>query len=371
METGPLMKLGRYEVKEKIAAGGMATVYRAVQVGVGGFRSIVAIKILHPHLAGDDHFKKMFLDEARIGALLNHRCLLNVLDYGEEEGVSYIVTEFFPSFSLEDLAAKVRRIPLNEALFIFAEAAEGLEALHTARDIDGKKKLGLVHRDISPHNILIGHDGRVKVIDYGIIKREDPTERTRAGLVKGKVRYMAPEQACGGPVVPATDLYALAVVFLRCVSGAKPHGTGTTAEIMARAQSGVEFEPLAKKAKLPGSVHKTLEKLLNPNAKERHRSAAALATELRKLMAAVAPGYDLSAFQQWMAKRVNTTRKKKGGRGARDQKTAAASEILQGTGIVRIPPSTDGVHPRWVFYGLATMFGVALLAHFLTSIFAG
>ncbi len=369
METGPLMKLGRYEVKEKIAAGGMATVYRAVQVGVGGFRSIVAIKILHPHLAADEHFKKMFLEEARIGALLSHRCLLTVLDYGEEEGVSYIVTEFFPSFSLEDLAVKVRKVPLHEALFILSEAAEGLEALHTARDIEGNKKLGLVHRDISPHNVLIGHDGRVKIIDYGIVKREDPTEQTQAGLVKGKVRYMAPEQASGNPVEPATDLYALAILFLRCVTGIKPHGTGTTSEIMARARSGVELEPLAKRAKLPETVCEILEKLLAPNPKDRYRSAAKLATDLRKLMTSEAPGYDLTTFQQWVERKA---RKKKGEpRSKAARKKAAETEILQGTGIVRIPPSTDGIHPRWVFYGLATMFGVALLAHFLTTLFSG
>ncbi len=368
METGPLMKLGRYEVKEKIAAGGMATVYRAIQVGVGGFRSVVAIKILHPHLASEDHFKKMFLDEARIGALLTHRCLLNVLDYGEEEGVSYIVTEFFPSISLEDLAEKARKIPLHEALFILSEAAEGLEALHTARDIDGKKKLGLVHRDISPHNILIGHDGRVKIIDYGIVKREDPTERTQAGLVKGKVRYMAPEQACGNPVMPATDLYSLALVFLRCVAGTKPHGSGTTAEIMARARSGLALEAQTKRVKLPGAVRTILEKLLDPNPQQRHRSARKLAGELRKLMASEAPSYDLETFRLWVEKHIK--KKPGGGRATTAGKNNGASEILQGTGLVRVPPSTDGIHPRWVFYGLATMFGVALLAHLLTSFFA-
>jgi serine/threonine protein kinase len=369
METGPLMKLGRYEVKEKIAAGGMATVYRAVQVGVGGFRSVVAIKILHPHLAGDDHFKKMFLDEARIGALLNHRGLLNVLDYGEEEGVSYIVTEYFPSFSLEDLAAKARRIPLHEALFILAEAAEGLEALHTAKDIDGKKKLGLVHRDISPHNILIGHDGRVKIIDYGIVKREDPTERTRAGLVKGKVRYMAPEQAAGAKVQPATDLYSLGVVFLRCVTGDKPHGTGATAEIMARARNGIELPPLAKKAKLPADVVSLLEALLNTDPKARPRSAAELNTHVRQLLAEESPGYDLGKFTQFVESHVGKRRKAASPR--IPEANDAATAILQGTGIVRVPPSNDGIHPRWVFYGLAAMFGVALMAHLVTSLFSG
>ncbi len=360
------MKLGRYEVKEKIASGGMATVYRAVQVGVGGFRSVVAIKILHPHLAPEAQFKKMFLDEARIGALLNHRCLLNVLDYGEEEGVSYIVTEYFPSFSLEELVEKARKVPLNEALFILSEAAEGLQALHEARDIDGKRKLGLVHRDISPHNILIGHDGRVKIIDYGIVKKEDPTEKTRAGLVKGKLRFMAPEQATGETVEPATDLYSLGVVFLRCVSGDKPHGSGSTAEIMARARTGLDAEPLAKKAKLPANVRKIIDKLLLPDPKERYRTASALGTEVRKIVAKESPGYDINTFRSWVEKYI-----RKGAGGGRKRGKKAAETEIQGTGIVRVPPSGEGIHPRWVFYGLAALFGVALLAHLIDSLFGG
>ena len=131
------------------------------------------------------------------------------------------------------------------------------------------------------------------------------------------------------------------------------------------------MEPLAKKAKLPEAVSKVLEKLLSPDPKERHKSAAKLATEVRKVLAGEAPGYDLGTFQQWVEKHVKKKARSAAPKSKAAKKAAAASEIFQGTGIVRVPPSTDGIHPRWIFYGLATMFGVALLAHFLTALFSG
>jgi len=361
------VKLGRYEVKEKIASGGMASVYRAVQTGVGGFRSVVAIKILHPHLARDKQFKKMFMEEARIGALLKHRCLLNVMDYGEEEGVSYIVTEFFPSLSLEDLAERARKIPLAEALYVLAEAADGLHALHEARDINQKKRLGLVHRDISPHNILIGLDGRVKIIDYGIIKKHDATERTRAGIVKGKLRYMAPEQACGGPVSPQSDLYSLGIVFLRCITGQRPHGSGSTAEIMAKARVGVDYDTAAKKAKLPQSVKKLLARVLVPDAAGRYPSALELGADVRKALASLSQGYEVNSFRQWLEKN-SAPPGKRGRRKRKKKKEEPRPATLETIGLVRTRVRGPGIHPKWVFYGLGILFILALAAHLLDKL---
>ena len=357
------MKLGDYELNELIATGGMAEVYRAVKVGPSGFRAPVAVKILLKNLARDEQFRKMFIEEARIGALLKHRCLLNILDFGEVEGVSFIVSELFASISLEDLIDKTGRIPVEAALFILAEAAEGLEALHAAKHPETGKKLGLVHRDISPHNILIGDDGRTKIIDYGIVKKSDPTEKTRAGLVKGKLRYMAPEQALGGPVGPQADLYALGVVFLRCVSGLKPLGTGTTGEIMARAQVGVDVNEMAKKARLPKPVKLLANDMVKPGAQDRIKTASDIVRRARKILSDLAPEYDHNRFQKW----VEDTDRKKPRRGKRKKKAPVQSDP-QPTGIVRIESQGRGLHPKWIFFGLSVLFGVALLAHLLNML---
>jgi serine/threonine-protein kinase len=361
METGPLAKLGKYEVKEKIASGGMATVYRAVQTGAGGFRTAVALKILHPHLSTDAQFKKMFKEEARIGGLLNHRCLLKLLEYGEEEGVAYIATEYFPSVSLEELAQRATRIPLPEALFILAESADGLEALHEAKDGETDRKLGLVHRDVSPQNILIGLDGRVKVIDYGIVKKDDATEKTRVGVVKGKIRYMAPEQAAGGQATPRSDIYALGVVFLRCVSGQRPHGSGNTGEILARAKTGLDWKSVAKRTALPDKVAWLLNRALNPSPTERQASAQELANEARAALAEVAPNYGVNEFKGWVVQQSAPGRKKRGGA----KRTAGPAEDLD-SGLVRFPaPVGPGIHPKWILAGMGLLFLAALVAHFV------
>lgn len=355
MKTGPLLKIGRYEMKEEIASGGMATVYRAVQTGHGDVRSVVAVKVLHSHLARKREFQKMFLEEARVGAMLQHRCLLNVLDYGEEEGVSYIVTEYFPSLSLEQLVGKVKKVPLNEALFCLAEAAEALHALHEAKDLEGNK-LELVHRDVSPHNVLVGTDGRIKLIDFGIVKRKDPTEQTRTGIVKGKCRYMSPEQAAGKALGQPSDIYSLGIAFLRIVSGVRPHGDGDTGQIMARARTGLDPSKLARRAKLPKEVGELVGRIVAAKPGDRPKSALEVAKEARTLLASYNPSYDVHDFEKWMSTVGQKPRRKRG---------AKAPAAKPGRPLYTGP----GIHPKWVFYGLGTLFLVALLAHLLNQWF--
>ncbi|GEM_PF-5744116 len=367
MHTGPIVKIGRYEVKDKIAAGGMATVYRAVQTGIGGFKSLVALKILHPHLAKDPQFKKMFLEEARIGALLSHRCLLSILDYGEEEGVSYLVTEYFPSLTLEELVLKAKRLPLHEGLYLLAEAAEGLHALHEAKDMEGKR-LGLVHRDVSPQNILVHGDGRVKLIDFGIVKKEDPTERTVPGVVKGKVRYMSPEQASGKRVDLRSDIYALGIVFLRLVTGVKPHGSGDTGEIMARARAGVEVEPMLKRLRLPEAGVELISRMVATRAEDRPPDALTVARSAREILLSMVSSYDPHSFSMYLEGLSKEGTRK--GRNPAKEPEEARPDQPRG----KKPPSPNttiaqsgsagqaGIHPKWLFLGLLSLFGAALLA---------
>lgn len=373
MRTGPIVKIGRYEVKDKIAAGGMATVYRAVQTGIGGFKSLVALKILHPHLAQDPQFKKMFLEEARLGALLSHRCLLSVLDYGEEEGVSYLVSEYFPSMSVEELVGKAKRLPIHESLFVLAEAAEGLHALHEAKDLEGKR-LGLVHRDVSPHNILVGMDGRVKLIDFGIVKKNDPTERTVPGVVKGKVRYMAPEQAAGRSVDARCDVYALALVFLRMVTGSKPHGSGATGEMMARARAGLDLEPVLKKLRLPEAAEDLLRRMLAVKPDDRPSDALTVARQAREILSVMASSYDVHSFTMYLEGVKNRDDRKNGSDGAPAEAGGAAGERGKagrkgsdsphpGSPSDSGASQTIGIHPKWLFLALLGLFAAALVAY--------
>ena len=235
---------GRYRIVEELASGGMATVYRAVLIGESGFEKTVALKVMHAHLAKDEHHRRMFEDEARTGALLRHRAIIETLDYGQEQNLPYLATEFLDGLTLADALKKRKKLPPDLVAWVLSELLDALAYAHTLEDPDGKP-LGIVHRDVSPQNIFLGTDGRVTLIDFGIALREGRMEQTRTGLVKGKFRYMAPEQASGRPLDHRADLYSLGLVTVSSLTGHKPFkDAADTREMILQAQDG--FTPRAR-----------------------------------------------------------------------------------------------------------------------------
>src|ERR1700733_10941256 len=207
--------LDRYELLCPLAEGGMASVWLARMRGKRGFEKLVAIKTIKAELVDDPRFEEMFLDEARIASGIAHPNVAQIIDLGEKSGVLYLVMEWVDGESLAKVrkfAVKARiRIPLGLSLRIIADACAGLHAAHELKGPDGEL-LGVVHRDVSPQNILIGTAGAVKVIDFGIAKAQNRLgTRTRTGVVKGKVQYMAPEQAQGYAHDRRIDVWALGV----------------------------------------------------------------------------------------------------------------------------------------------------------------
>lgn len=193
-EVEPLRRwVGRYELIHRLAHGGMATVYLGRAKGKAGFEKIVAVKVIHPHLAGEAEFVGMFLDEARIAARIHHPHVVEILDLGESDGAYYMVMEFIEG---ENLAALIRTLdgeplPVPVVLQVMADTLEGLAAAHELRDADGQP-YELVHRDVSPHNILINLDGWAKVGDFGIMKAAGKASSTKTGQLRGKLAYMSP-----------------------------------------------------------------------------------------------------------------------------------------------------------------------------------
>ena len=214
METG--QKIGGYEIVARLKAGGMATLYLARREGAAGFARHVAIKVVHPHLAQDDTFVKMFVDEAKLSARIEHPNVVHVEELGEDAGRYFIVMEYVHGCSLAQLVralAKLeRRLAIDLAVHFATKVADGLHAAHEATSDDGAP-LGVVHRDISPQNVLLAYKGYVKLIDFGIAKARGRAQETATRTLKGKLRYMAPEQAFGRRVDRRTDIYALGVVL--------------------------------------------------------------------------------------------------------------------------------------------------------------
>jgi serine/threonine-protein kinase len=215
--------LGDYEIRGRLRAGGMATLFLAQRHGAAGVSRPVVIKVIHPHLAENELMVRMFIDEARISSHIRHSNVVYVEEFGEHDGVYYIVMEYVDGCSLHQLlhacVAEGRKLSPAIAVHIAIEVAAGLHAAHETCGEDGEP-LGIVHRDVSPSNVLLTRDGRVKVIDFGIAKARGRLGATRSGSgLKGKLRYMSPEQAWGRPIDRRADLYALGICLWELLAG--------------------------------------------------------------------------------------------------------------------------------------------------------
>jgi serine/threonine protein kinase len=214
-------RLGPYEILHPIARGGMAEILLARTTGLGGFEKRIAIKRILPQFAGDPAFVNMFLDEGRIAATLHHSNIVQVIDIGSDDGRYFLAMEYLHGVDARRMQVAARnqglKLPIEVALAIGIGACAGLHYAHEMRGRDGL--LGVVHRDISPQNIIVTFDGGVKVVDFGIAKAVDRLAETRVGTVKGKIAYMSPEQARGEPVDRRSDLFSMAIVLWELTTG--------------------------------------------------------------------------------------------------------------------------------------------------------
>jgi serine/threonine-protein kinase len=216
-------QLGRYEILTQLASGGMASVYVARAQGVAGFERLVAIKVLHPHLAYEQEFVSMFLDEARLAARIRHMNVVPTLDISDSPGDGYfLVMEYIEGNHLGALlgraAKRGERLPRPFIFRVLTDALQGLAAAHRLADENGRP-LKLVHRDVSPHNILVGTDGIGRLTDFGVAKADVRMASTRAGQFKGKLSYMAPEQASSSETDQRSDLFSVGIILWECLTG--------------------------------------------------------------------------------------------------------------------------------------------------------
>ncbi len=218
----PLEEYGNYFLLEKIAVGGMAELFKAQQRGVQGFQKIVAIKRILPHFSDNEDFVTMFIDEAKLAAQLTHPNIAQIFDLGKAGNSYYIAMEYVNGRDLRTLLRKAREygiaFPEQVAAFVVMKVASALDYAHRKRGFDDRE-LKLVHRDISPQNILLSTDGAVKLVDFGIAKAASKASHTVAGALKGKLLYMSPEQATGQPLDNRSDLYSLGLVLFELLTG--------------------------------------------------------------------------------------------------------------------------------------------------------
>jgi serine/threonine protein kinase len=276
-------QLGRYEFLLPIARGGMAAVWAARVRGARGFTKMVALKTMLPDFSKDTSFERMFLDEAELASRIHHPNVAQILDLGEEGDRLYIVMEWVDGETLATImkAAETRGgIPLAIALKICADGCAGLHAAHELRG-DDNRYIGLVHRDVSPPNVVVGYDGIVKLVDFGVAKAVELTEgETEAGQVKGKLRYMSPEQLLGTGIDRRTDVFAMGIVLYQLTTGYHPWQAETP---LLTAQNVLEQpapSPRSHIANFPVELESILLRALAHEPAYRFQSAAEMATAL-------------------------------------------------------------------------------------------
>ncbi|MBK7580390.1 MAG: serine/threonine protein kinase [Myxococcales bacterium] len=287
-------RLGRYEILVAVAQGGMARVWAAKQHGQRGFSKVVAIKTILPQLATDPAFESMFLDEAHLSAGVHHPNVCEIFDLGEEHGTLYIAMEWVNGEALNRIVKPpvprgskgvAQRLNGRIAARIVADAAKGLHAAHELRD-DSGELVGLVHRDVSPQNILVSLDGVVKVTDFGVAKAlRSNSEATLAGQVKGKVAYMAPEQARGATIDRRSDVFALGIVLYEITTALRPFRGENEIEVMKSLASGRFDPPSTLVAGYPRDLEGIVLRAMSMDPDQRFPSAEAMGLELEEWLA--------------------------------------------------------------------------------------
>jgi eukaryotic-like serine/threonine-protein kinase len=302
---GPII-VGRYALFDAIASGGMATVHLARLMGEVGFSRTVAIKRLHSQHAMDPEFVSMFIDEARLAARVRHPNVVQTLDVGATDGELFVVMDYIEGESLSRMfrLSMETGVPIDPRIVsrIMTDTLQGLHAAHDAKSEDGSP-LEIVHRDVSPQNVLVGVDGISRVLDFGIAKAAGRGQTTRDGQIKGKLAYMAPEQLMGTAVTRRTDVFAAGIVLWELLCGRRLFSGGSEGEIVRRVldlQIPVVTQVVPQ---LPRQLEAVVAKALARNPADRFASAAEFADALD----AAIPPATARTVGEWIRSRADET----------------------------------------------------------------
>jgi len=286
------VKFGQYVLLEKIATGGMAEVWKARMRGVEGFQKIVAIKKILPHLSDNQDFIEMFIDEAKLAAQLNHNNIIHIYDLGKIQSSYYIAMEYIDGFDLKTILRRGEErgqpMQVELALFIASKIASALDYAHRKHDFEGKE-MGLVHRDVSPQNVLISQEGDIKLCDFGIAKAASKASHTQAGALKGKLQYMSPEQAWGRHIDKRSDIFALSTVLFEMLTGRKLFTGDNELSILEQVREARVATPSEINDEVTPEIDRIVQKALEKDAAGRYQTAGEMARDLDAVLYSFKP----------------------------------------------------------------------------------
>jgi serine/threonine-protein kinase len=278
-------QVGRYAVLRHLASGGMAELYIARQQSVGGFEKQVVLKILQPRYAKSPRVVQMFLDEARLAAKLNHPAIVHVYDVADEAGLKYIAMEYIHGETIADIVkrglAVDRYLPMEHAVHIVRQTAAGLAYAHERKETDGRV-VRIVHRDISPTNILVTYEGQTEIVDFGIARAQDEL-REETGILPGKASYMSPEQIRGETVDHRSDIFALGIILYELTLCQRLY-RGPAEAVMKRVVEERVAPPTAIKRDYPAALELIVMRALEKRPQDRYQSAAEMHDDLDEFL---------------------------------------------------------------------------------------
>ncbi|MEM1415099.1 MAG: serine/threonine-protein kinase [Myxococcota bacterium] len=296
-------RVGRYHLTERIAFGGMAEVYRGFTFGPEGHRYDVAVKKLLPHYGEDGRFVTMLADEYRLVRRLAHANVARVYELVEVDGAILIAMEYVDGKDLRSTAQKAetqgRQLSFEDSAYMLARALDGLHHAHQARDQRGQS-LGVVHRDFSPSNILVGFDGAVKVIDFGIAKASDSRIETKTGVIKGKVRYMSPEQAFGHKLDRRSDVFSAGTVLYELCTGYAAFEARSEADLIFAVREANPVPARERVPELPEELAAVIVRAMSRSRSARFQSALAFRDALVAFLRKRAPEYRRTRLARFM-----------------------------------------------------------------------
>ncbi len=311
-------KMGKYLLLERLATGGMAEVYRAKSTGASGFEKHLAIKRILPDHLEDDTFRRMFETEARIGSSLQHSNIVQILDFVKFGETFLLVMEFVNGKNLRQVVNKLKKLqyslPIECTLFIINETCKGLDYAHSKKDDFTGQPQNIIHRDMSPQNIMLSYDGSVKIVDFGIANWKDKLEQTKSGVIKGKFGYMSPEQAAGEPIAHLTDLFSTGIIFWELLAGKRLFTAESDLSTLRLIQDCVVPRPSQFNPKVTPDLERIVMKSLSKNSTQRYQSAGAMQRQIQEHLNKHYPGFrenELANMMQRLFKDEITTEKKR------------------------------------------------------------
>jgi serine/threonine protein kinase len=299
-----LESFGEILLLERLAYGGMAEVFRGRHRGFGGFEKTVALKRILPHFAKNTKFKELFVMEANLSATLQHTNVAQVFSNGEFGGYLYLVMEFIDGKNIRKLINKADlkedRLPLEFSCFIISEALKGLDYAHNCHDEKTSKPLEIVHQDVSPQNIMIGYDGSVKIVDFGIAKATSNIETSRQGVIRGKYSYMSPEQATGQILDRRSDIFSVGAILFELTTHQKLFDDDDKDSILEKVKACKIPSPRSINPLIPYSLERIINKALEKNVESRYSTCLEFYTDLINYLNDRHPGFNSIIFSNYL-----------------------------------------------------------------------